>query len=233
MTRATAARHMHRLAVVAALVLLDAGVGGCFFKSGPQCGAGMQAYKSACLSQASVTYLTCTENRGFDTSTEIGGGLGGSFKVIANASINAAYKKAQKEDSPVALQIVKDCMTLAKQSGSGAEQSEAQSYARRADEQLRQWEQQQVQQTPHITTSRSTAAPGDTVVVTGRSFVPNETVDIRVHVALVKQVQVDGSGSFSTKIVIPPDVPPPSMQTTITVTGESSSRSASAPFRSE
>ena len=35
-------------------------------------------------------------------------------------------------------------MTLAQQSGSGAEQSEAQTCARRADQQPRQWEQQQV-----------------------------------------------------------------------------------------
>ena len=231
MTRATAGRHLISLVSAAVLVLLTAGVGGCAMK-GPTCSDGTQAYKDVCLSQASVTYLTCTEQRGFDTSKEIGGGLGGSFKVIANASIDAAYKKATKENTPVALQIVKDCMTLSQQSGSGTERSQARSYAEQADLRLQEWQQTQVRRTAHISLSRSSAAPGDAVVVKGRSFVPNETVDIYVHATLVKQVQVDGSGSFSTTIEIPQNVPPPTMPTTIDVSGETSARSAQAPFHS-
>ena len=48
---------------------------------------------------------------------------------------------------------------------------------------------------------------------------------------MVKQVQADNNGAFTTAITVPDDVPPPDFQTTISATGETSAKSAEAPFR--
>jgi hypothetical protein len=177
-----------------------------------------------------IEYVGCTEGRGVNTTRELGGGIGGTFKVVANASLNLAYKKSQQENTPVALEIVKDCMEIAKSSGSGAEQSLAVAFQQRADQYLQQWQRKQVEQTPHITLSSTSARIGEQVTVTGSKFSPNEMVDIKVHVEIVDQVKADGSGAFSEDITIPASAPSPDFPTLILATGQSSAKTAKAPF---
>jgi hypothetical protein len=166
------------------------------------------------------------------TSSEIGGGISGTFRVVAKASLNAAYKKSKQEDTPVALQIVKDCMEIAKTSSSASdrEQRIATNYQHRAERILQQWQQQQVEQTPTIALSSHSARIGEQVTVTGSNFWPNEMVDIVLHATIVAQVNADNKGAFSTVITVPSSAPPPDFDTVISATGQTSSRTAKAPF---
>jgi hypothetical protein len=179
-----------------------------------------------------IQYVGCTDGRGMSTTTEIGGGVGGTFKVVADASLKAAYKRTQQEDTPVALEIVKDCMEIARTSSAASdpEQSIAAAYQRQVDQSLQQWQQQQVNQTPMLTLSRNSARKGEQVTVTGSHFWPNEVVDIRVHATIVAQVKADEKGAFSAAITVPSSAPPPDFDTTIIASGETSARSAQAPF---
>lgn len=85
--------------------------------------------------------------------------------------------------------------------------------------------------TPTLTASANTARIGEHVTLRGAGFQPNETVEIRVHATLVKQVNADENGSFSTVITIPADAPPPGFSTAIIATGMSSARFAEVPFQ--
>ena len=82
--------------------------------AGQDCPAGLHAYKDKCLTNMAIQYVGCTEGRGIDVTTEISAGVGGTFKVVADASLNIAYKRAQQENTPVALEIVKACLDIAK-----------------------------------------------------------------------------------------------------------------------
>lgn len=53
---------------------------------------------------------------------------------------------------------------------------------------------------------------------------------IYVHATLVTQVRVDGEGAFSATIAVPKNAPPSGFQTAVTVTGETSAKTAQAPF---
>jgi hypothetical protein len=185
----------------------------------------MHPYKDKCLTNMAIQYIGCTEGRGISTTNEISAGVGGTLKVVADATLNVAIKKSQTENTPVALQIVKDCMEIAKTNSppDDPEQALAASYEKA-------WQDIQVSQTPSISTSRPSAKTGETITVTGSQFWANETVEIRVHASLVKQVKADGSGAFSVEITIPNDAPPAGFSTTITATGKSSAKSADAPF---
>ncbi len=56
-------------------------------------------------------------------------------------------------------------------------------------------------------------------------------VTIRVHTTIVAQVKADAKGAFSSLITVPSSAPPPDFDTAITATGQTSSGSAQAPFR--
>jgi hypothetical protein len=57
--------------------------------------------------------------------------------------VEAAYKKSQQEDTPVALQIVKDCLKIAESaSNPGRERSAAKQYEKKANQYIKQVEQQ-------------------------------------------------------------------------------------------
>ncbi|MFJ6357725.1 hypothetical protein [Pseudarthrobacter oxydans] len=172
-----------------------------------------------------ITYIECTKGRGFDLTTELSGKLGGTFKVIADASVEAAYKENKEENTVVGLQIVSDCLRIAESSADTA-------VDRSAAEESRQWAdliRQQVQQTAHIEIAPSQARAGASVVVSGTSFYPDETVAIYVHATLVTQIRVDGQGAFSVTITVPKNALP-GFQTAVTVTGETSAKTAQAPF---
>ncbi|MCD5341580.1 hypothetical protein LR392_04975 [Arthrobacter sp. AK04] len=64
-------------------------------QQGPTCSGNKSDYNGKCPSNMAITYMECTKNRGFDLTTELSGKLGGTFKVIADASIEAAYKVQQ------------------------------------------------------------------------------------------------------------------------------------------
>jgi hypothetical protein len=168
------------------------------------------------------------EGRGINTTTEISAGAGGTLKVVADATLNLAYKKSQEENTPVALQIVKDCMDIAKTNSppDDQEQSVAASYQQ-------DWQDLVISQTPSLTISPTSAREGEQVTVTGTRFWANEMVDIRLHVAVVAQVQADASGGFSTVITVPSSAPPPGFPASVTATGQSSAKSAQAPFETE
>lgn len=229
--RRTLAGSLRRcLAALFSLVLLGITLSACGGDQ-PACAGDLQPYQGRCLTNTAIVYLECTEGRGFSTSTDISGGVGGTFRVVADASLKAAYKKSQQENTPVALQIVRDCLTIAQQASSGSDRSVAQDFQRQAEQDLKRYQQQQIAEKPHITLSRSSAAIGETVVVKGRSYWPNETVEIVLHATTVKEVQADGNGAFQVSITVPDDAPPPSFSTAIMATGESSVKSARATFR--
>jgi hypothetical protein len=179
-----------------------------------------------------IEYVGCTEGRGISPTTEIGGGVGGTLKVVANASLNVAYKKTKQENTPVALEIVKDCMAIAKSNAAASdpEQGTATAYQQRFDQALRQWQQDQVEQTPTLTLSSSSARIGEQVTATGSKFWANEMVDIILHATLVEQTQADEDGAFSAVITVPSSAPPPDFDTLIRATGQASSKTAKASF---
>lgn len=166
------------------------------------------------------------------TSSEIGGGIAGTFRVVARVSLSAAYKKSKQENTPVALQIVKDCMEIAKMSSSASarEQRIATNFQHRAEQILQQWQQQQVEQTPTIALSSNSARIGEQLTVTGSNYRPNEMVNIVLHAALVAQAKADEQGAFSEVITVPSSAPL-DFDTVISATGQTSSRTAKAPFR--
>jgi hypothetical protein len=194
--------------------------------SQPSCSTGLHPYKDKCLTNMAIQYIGCTEGRGISTTNEISAGVGGTLKVIADATLTVAMKRSQTENTPVALQIVKDCMEIAKTNSppDDPEQAIAANYER-------QWQDLVVSQTPELTISRSSARVGETVTVTGSQFWANEKVDIRLHAATVAQVQADASGGFSVDITVPTGAPPPGFATSISATGHSSAKSADAPFQ--
>lgn len=193
---------------------------------GPTCTANKSEYNGRCLSNMAITYMECTKDRGFDLTTELSGKLGGTFKVVADASVEAAYKAQKNENTVVGLQIVSDCLKIAEsEADSAADKSAAEESRSRAD-----MIRQQVQQTAHIEIAPAQARVGETVHVTGRNFYPDETVAVRLHATLVGQVKADGDGAFTTTIAVPANAPPPGFPTSVTATGETSAKSATAPF---
>lgn len=197
----------------------------------PTCTGNLHSYHDKCLTNTAIVYTECTAGRGFDTSSDISGSLGGTFKVVADASLSAAYKQTQTQNKDVSLQIVKDCLTIAGQSaGTPEELGVSQEYAKRADQFLKDWQKTQVQQTPHITLSSDTARVGDTVQVDGTNFYPGETVEIRLHATLLDEVPADGQGAFHAVVTVPADAPPPGFSTVISATGATSAKSADRPF---
>lgn len=188
----------------------------------PSCQAGWQGYKGVCMTNMAVQYVVCTEGKGMDVTTEISGGVGGTFKVVADASLNIAYKRAQTENTPVALEIVKACLEIAKATSPPNDPEQGA---------LLQFQQDTINATPQLTISPATAKEGAQVTLTGSKFWPTEMVNVFLHAALLAQVQADATGSFSTTITVPSSAPPPGFPTTITATGQSSAKSAMAPFQ--
>ncbi|KDN18710.1 hypothetical protein DV20_29400 [Amycolatopsis rifamycinica] len=165
-------------------------------------------------------------------ATKLDGKVSGTFKVVADAGLQLGYEKSKQENTPVALQIVKDCMEIAKTASPPADPERAQvaGFEQQADRAMQEWQKKQVNETPSLTLSRNSARKGQKVTVVGKEFWANEMVDITVHATLVAQVEADGNGSFSASVTIPQSAPPPSFDTTITAVGKSSVKSASAPF---
>jgi hypothetical protein len=192
----------------------------------PTCTGNKSEYNGKCLSNMVITYIECTQDRGFDLTTELSGKLGGTFKVIADASVEAAYKVQQNENTVVSLQIVSDCLKIAEtEADTAVDKSAAEDSRNRAD-----MIRQQVEQTAHIEIAPTQAQVGETVRVSGRNYYPNETIAVRLHATLITQVKADSEGAFSTTIAVPKNAPPPGFPTSVTATGETSAKSATAPF---
>jgi hypothetical protein len=228
-------RVFYNLFLIVSIVVAAAASEGCSEEEPPECSGDLREYKGQCMSNMAIEYTSCVEGRGFSTTTGGEVGVGGTFKIIANASVDAAYKKTQEEDTPVALEIVKACLEIAKNTAaSQPERDTAADLITVADEKQREWqddwETRTIEETPTLTLSTDTAKVGEVVVVSGTHFRGNEMVDISVHASLVTQVQADGNGAFSTEITIPSDAPPPGFSTAIIATGHTSARSARAPF---
>lgn len=191
----------------------------------PTCSGSQQPYNNACLDSVAITYIECTKGRGFDLSTELGGKLGGTFKVIADASVEAAYKSTREENTAVSLQIVSDCLKLAERTAETAQDRSAAEESRIRADSIRQ----QVAETAHVTVNPGRARAGSSLVVSGTNFYPDETVAIYVHAALVTQVTADGSGAFTATVTVPQNVFP-GLPTAVTAAGETSAKTAQAPF---
>lgn len=189
------------------------------------CSSGLHEYKGKCLTNMAIQYVGCTEGKGINTTSEISAGVGGTFKVVADATLTVAMKKSQTENTPVALQIVKDCLEIAKTNSppDDPEQAIAASYQK-------QWQDLVISQTPKVTISASSAKVGAKLTVKGSNFWATELVDVRLHVTTVAQVQADDKGAFSVVITVPANAPPPGFPASITATGQSSAKSAQAPF---
>jgi hypothetical protein len=215
-------------ALVLALLVMSLGVAGC--QSKPSCTGDLNEYNGMCLSNTAIVYMECTKGRGFDTSEELSGSLGGTFKVVADASITLARKTAQKENQVVSLRVVNDCLKIAEGSAqSAAERAVAQTQQAQVDDYLKQLQAKQVQETPHIALSRSSVRVGDSITVSGRNYYANETVEVRFNGRIVAQVEADGNGSFKTAITVPDDGTPSSFPSTIIASGETSIKSAEVP----
>ena len=216
-------RHTRPAAILLGLFAISPLLAAC--PSSPSCSGSQRPYNNVCLDNVAITYIECTKGHGFDLTTEMSGKLGGTFKVIADASVEAAYKQTQEENTVVALQIVSDCLRIAESSADTAVDRSAAEESRQRADLIRQ----QVQQTPHIEIAPNKAGAGASVLVSGTSFYPDETVAIYVHATLVTQIKVDGQGAFSATITVPKNAFP-GFQTAVTVTGETSAKSAQAPF---
>ena len=216
-------RHTRPAAILLSLFAISPLLAAC--PSSPSCSGSQRPYNNACLDNEAITYIECTKGHGFDLTTELSGKLGGTFKVIADASVEAAYKQTQEENTVVGLQIVSDCLRIAESSADTAVDRSAAEESRQRADLIRQ----QVQQTPHIEIAPNKAGAGASVLVSGTSFYPDETVAIYVHATLVTQIKVDGQGAFSAAITVPKNAFP-GFQTVVTVTGETSAKSAQAPF---
>lgn len=193
----------------------------------PTCTGNLHEYNGKCLTNMAIVYMECTKGRGFDLETEIGGKLGGTFKVVADASVEAAYKTTQKENAVVSLQIVSDCLKIAEGAAeTTADRSAAAESRKTADSFIAE----QVKKTARIKIDPTRAHVGATIAVTGRNYYPNESVAIYLHATLCKQVQANNQGAFATTITVPKNAPPVGFPTTIHATGETSAKSAQAPF---
>jgi hypothetical protein len=148
-----------------------------------------------------------------------------------NPSLKLAYKTTQQEDTPVALRIVKYCMEIAKRSSSvtDPEQRVATEYVHRFDQDLQEWQRDQVIQTPSIMLSTDTARIGEQVTVRGTRFWPNEMVDIYVHATMVATATADPRGGF-TEVITVPSSAPPDFDTVVSATGRTSAKTDTASF---
>lgn len=214
----TTVRSKLTLVILVALAAVPL-ISGCAAKD---CPTGLHAYKDKCLTNMAIQYVGCTEGRGIDVTTKIGGGFGGTFKEVADASLNIAYEKAEQENTPVALEIVKACLDIAKTTSPPDDPEQGA---------LKAFQEEAILATAKLTVSPATAKEGGQVTVTGSRFWPTEMVDIYLHAGLVAQVQADATGGFSAVITVPSSAPPPGFPTTIIATGQTSVKSAQAPFQ--
>lgn len=203
-------------------------VGGCGLGSvsQAQCSGGQQPYKDRCLSQTVIEYLSCTEGRGFSTTNEFNASAGGSFKMVTDASLSVARKKAQQENTPVALEIVKECSELTERSGvAGADRAVLAQFQQEVDDSIAQFEQNALERTPSISLSKTVMHIGSQLTVTGVQFQANETVDIDVDVQTVARVTANSTGSFSATVTIPNNIMVGAPNHQIIAIGRTSARS--------
>jgi hypothetical protein len=83
---------------------------------------------------------------------------------------------------------------------------------------------------PEITLSRASAPRGAKLTVFGSGFRSGELVEIRVHVTTVGTVTADSEGKFRQDVTVPESAPPPNFPTSVSATGHSSIKTATAPF---
>jgi hypothetical protein len=79
----------------------------------PVCSGDTEDYHGTCVPHVTAEYLACIQGRGFSLSTEVSAGV--PLLKVADSTIQIAYKKSKEEDSTVALQVVRDCLTLTEQ----------------------------------------------------------------------------------------------------------------------
>jgi hypothetical protein len=87
-----------------------------------------------------------------------------------------------------------------------------------------------VQAPAEVTLSTGSARRGAEVTVYGSCFKPGERIAIRVHAEEVGSATADCDGKFTQTIKIPSSAPQPGFPTSISATGRTSIKSASAPF---
>lgn len=96
---------------------------------GTACTGDVEDYQGRCVTHVTAKYLACIEGRGFSVTNQIGGGV--TLPAVADSTFNVAYSHSKEENTPVALQIVHDCLALAeKNATSGDDRGVAHDYVR-------------------------------------------------------------------------------------------------------
>jgi hypothetical protein len=198
------------------------------------------------MPHVTAQYLVCVKGLGFSTDTEVGGGV--NLPQVANVTVNLAYKQSKKEDTPVALEKVHDCLGLAEQAAtSNTERSAARQYAQRTTQYIKVVKQKlsaiEVQQTLNcgatdvntqmtcqvaIKSTGTVALTITGVEITGSDssdFIADDTecragpLDADQSCSVSVQFQPSASGDRDAILVIHQNLPPPDHGTTVELTG--------------
>jgi len=82
-----------------------------------------------------------------------------------------------------------------------------------------------------LTLSKGQARRGEEITVHGRCFRPGERVEIKLHVETVGSATADSAGDFEQTVTVPESAPAPPFPTDVIAVGQSSIKSARAPFK--
>ncbi len=183
------------------------------------------------MTTSTINYVSCTEERGKNLTAEakvkFDAALNGAVAKAAGVggSVEIAEKITKEENTPVVLQIVKDCLDLTKNDPGAptAEKEQATAFQQRIQRMI-------VDQTPPaLIVSPQSGVKGTSVTVQGSNFYPNEPIKIYLRATLVQQATANEQGAFSATFIVP-DTAQPGIPTTITAAGAASARSAEQIF---
>ncbi len=183
------------------------------------------------MTNTAIVYGECTAGKGMNTAEEYGGGVTG-LKLVLKAALSVAYRRTKQENTPVALQIVRDCLKIAATATETKEEKEViRTYRRQVVRIIDQVEDHR--DNPTISLSPVEVSIGDQVVVRGRQFAANEVVDLELNSIPIEGIEVsaDNRGRFEASVTMSTDIVEPDSSTTISAQGQVSEESVSSALR--